>query len=326
MTEALAKRQTLERKLLSAMLLVAGCSLSVALALIWWSLGGELGAGALEQLRSRAALPLGVVAVILVAVSVAASKTLAGTLWKPMQAVLEASLTLTRTLEAAEQSRRDWVADTSHELRTPLAVLQAEIEALQDGVHEVNEHTLGVLHNEVRHLSKLVSDLNELAQADAGGLSYRFTRVDAGAIVTSVADAFRERLSQIGLKLEIEIKGGCLLEADADRMRQLWINLFENSLRYTNSGGLIRVRMKKSDGVLLASIEDSPPGVPAGMHEKLFERFFRADPSRTRGRGGSGIGLALVQSIVQTHGGTIKAGVSDLGGLEVRMTFPMKRE
>lgn len=325
MTEAMAKRHLLERKLLVAMLLLAGCSLGVALALLWWSLDGELSATALAALRARAPLPLFVVAVTQVAVAVAASKTLAGILWKPMQSVLEASLTLTRTLEAAEQSRRDWVADTSHELRTPLAVLQAEIEALQDGVHEVNEHTLGVLHSEVRHLSKLVSDLNELAQADAGGLSYRFTRVDAGAIVTSVADAFRERLSQIGLKLEIEIKGSCLLEADADRLRQLWINLFENSLRYTNSGGLIRVRMKKGEDVLEATIEDSPPGVPAGMHEKLFERFFRADPSRTRGRGGSGIGLALVRSIVQTHGGTIKAGASELGGLELRLTFPMKR-
>lgn len=326
MTEALARRSLLERKLLAAMLLVAGLSVGVALALLWWSLGGELGSAQLEQLRGRSLLPLGVVGVILIAVAVAASKTLSGILWRPMQTVLEASITLTRTLEAAEQSRRDWVADTSHELRTPLAVLQAEIEAMQDGVHEVNAHNLDVLHGEVRHLSKLVSDLNELAQADAGGLSYRFSRTDAGAVVTTVADAFRERFSQVGLKLEIEIKGSCLLEADPDRLRQLWVNLFENSLRYTNSGGLIRVRLKKGDDLLTATIDDSPPGVPEGMHEKLFERFFRADPSRTRGRGGSGIGLALVRGIVNTHGGTIKAGASELGGLQITMTFPMRRD
>jgi len=325
-TEVLARRQNIERKLLVALLLVAGCSLIVCLALIWWSLSGELDSAALEGLRVRSLLPLTVVGVLWIAVAVAASKTLGGMLWRPMQTVLEASLALTRTLEAAEQSRRDWVADTSHELRTPLAVLQAEIEALQDGVHEVNDHTLGVLHNEVRHLSKLVSDLNDLAQADAGGLSYRFTKVDMGSVVTSVADGFRERLSKAGLTLEIEIKGSCLMEADADRLRQLWINLFENSLRYTNSGGRIRLLLSKSEGMINASLADSAPCVPDGMLERLFERFFRADPSRTRGRGGTGLGLALVQKIVQAHGGTILAQGSELGGLEIRMTFPMRRD
>lgn len=324
-TEALPRRSHIEGKLFAALLLVAGCSLSVGLALLWWSLSGQLDAAALEVLKARSPLPLLVVATILAALALAGAKTLAGLLWRPMQSVLEASLALTRTLEAAEQSRRDWVADTSHELRTPLAVLRAEIEALQDGVHEVSEQTLGVLHSEVLHLTKLVSDLNELAQADAGGLSYRFAPVDFGAVLRSVADGFRERLSQIGLKLEIEIKGQCQVEGDPDRLRQLWINLFENSLRYTNSGGLIRVEMAKREGTVQALIKDSAPGVPEGMHQQLFERFFRADPSRTRGRGGSGIGLALVRTIVETHGGTVSAAASDLGGLELRMTLPMKR-
>jgi two-component system sensor histidine kinase BaeS len=325
-TESLPQRATIEGKLFAALLLVAGCSLCVGLALLWWSLSGQLDATALGVLKARSPLPLLVVAVILAALALAGAKTLAGLLWRPMQSVLEASLALTRTLEAAEQSRRDWVADTSHELRTPLAVLRAEIEALQDGVHEVNENTLGVLHSEVLHLTKLVNDLNELAQADAGGLSYRFGPTDLGAVLTSVADGFRERLSQIGLSLEIEIKGTCLLEGDADRLRQLWINLFENSLRYTNSGGRIRVEMAKREGQIQARMIDSAPGVPEGMHERLFERFFRADPSRTRGRGGSGIGLALVEKIVETHGGSIGAAASEWGGLEIKMTFPMRRE
>jgi two-component system sensor histidine kinase BaeS len=324
-TSSLPQRQTIERKLFAALLLVAGSALALGLALIWWSLSGQLDTASLAALSSRAPLPLVAVAAVLVALALAGSKTLAGLLWKPAQSVLQASLALTRTLEAAEQSRRDWVADTSHELRTPLAVLRAEIEALQDGVHEANEHTLSVLHSEVLHLTKLVADLNELAQADAGGLSYRFVKTDLGGVLTSVADGFRERLSQAGLRLEIEIKGGCQIEGDFDRLRQLWINLFENSLRYTNSGGLIRVELKKKDAVVEASIADSAPGVPDGMHERLFERFFRADPSRTRGRGGSGIGLALVQKIVERHGGSITATASPLGGLEVKMSLPMTR-
>lgn len=319
-TDALPTRQSLERKLLMALLAVAGLSQAFALGLLWAAGDGPGLAGWGERwgLLAVACLSLATIAGV-------TAKILGGLLWRPLAGIVQASLAVQETLAAAERSRRDWVADTSHELRTPLAVLQAEIEALQDGVHEVNEKTLGVLHNEVRHLSKLVGDLNELAQADSGGLSYRFARVDLGAIVLSVTDAFRERLTSLGLELEIAIAGDCLLDADADRLRQLWMNLLENSLRYTNAPGLIRLELKQEDTAISCSIADSAPGVPEGMHQRLFERFFRADPSRTRGRGGSGLGLALAQKIVEAHGGAIVARPSSLGGLEVLMRFPLVR-
>jgi two-component system, OmpR family, sensor histidine kinase BaeS len=230
---------------------------------------------------------------------------------------------LAETLRAAEKSRNEWVADTSHELRTPLAVLRAEIEALQDGVHEPNEQSLAVLHREVMGLIALVNELNELAKADVGGLAYRFAPVNLGQLITETAEGFRERFSQLDIKVEIKVRGTCKIEGDSGRLRQLWANLLENSLRYTDSPGAVRIDVSKQGGRVYAVVQDSSPGVPDAALGKLFERFFRADPSRTRGRGGSGIGLALVQKIVTAHRGTIKARHSEMGGVRVEIELPL---
>lgn len=230
---------------------------------------------------------------------------------------------LAETLRAAEQSRNEWVADTSHELRTPLAVLRAEIEALQDGIHEPNEQSLAVLHREVMGLTTLVDELNQLAKADVGGLAYRFAPVDVGQLVAETAEGFRERYSQLQIGVEIKVRGTCTVEADKDRLRQLWNNLLENSLRYTDSPGKVKIDVTKQAGRVYITIQDSAPGVPDEALERLFERFFRADPSRTRGRGGSGIGLALVKKIVTAHRGTIKAHHSEMGGVRIEVELPL---
>ena len=116
------------------------------------------------------------------------------------------------------------------------------------------------------------------------------------------------------------------MEGDVDRLRQLWNNLLENSLRYTDSPGKVRIDVTKGDGKIKITIQDSAPGVPQEALERLFERFFRADPSRTRGRGGSGIGLALVKKIVTAHRGTIEAHNSDMGGVRIEVVLPQLRE
>lgn len=230
---------------------------------------------------------------------------------------------LAETLRAAEKSRNEWVADTSHELRTPLAVLRAEIEALQDGVHEANEQSLGVLHREVLGLTSLVDELNQLAKADVGGLAYRFAPTDLGKLVAETAEGFRERFSQLEIKVEIKVRGTCSVEADKDRLRQLFANLLENSLRYTDSPGRVRIDVSKQGSRVFATVQDSGPGVTDEMLERLFERFFRGDPSRTRARGGSGIGLALAQKIALAHRGSIKARHSELGGVRIEIEFPL---
>jgi len=230
---------------------------------------------------------------------------------------------LAETLRAAEESRNEWVADTSHELRTPLAVLRAEIEALQDGVHEANEQSLAVLHREVMGLTSLVNELNELSKADVGGLAYRFVPVDVGSLVAESAEAFRERFSQLNIKVEIMVRGTCRVEGDRERLRQLCSNLLENSLRYTDSPGSVTIDVSKRAERIFITFQDSAPGVPDQALGRLFERFFRADPSRTRGRGGSGIGLALVKKIVQAHRGRIQARHSELGGIRIDIELPL---
>lgn len=230
---------------------------------------------------------------------------------------------LAETLRAAEKSRNEWVADTSHELRTPLAVLRAEIEALQDGIHEPNEQSLAVLHREVMGLTTLVDELNQLAKADVGGLAYRFEPVDVGNLVAETAESFRERFSQLDIKVKIKVRGTCQIEGDKDRLRQLWANLLENSLRYTDSPGQVHIDVSKQGALVFVTVQDSAPGVPEEAMGRLFERFFRADPSRTRARGGSGIGLALVKKIVTAHRGTIKARHSELGGVRIEVEFPL---
>lgn len=231
---------------------------------------------------------------------------------------------LAETLQAAERSRNEWVADTSHELRTPLAVLRAEIEALQDGVHQPNEQSLALLHREVMGLIALVNELAELSKADMGHLSYRFSPVDLGQLVSETAEGFRERFSQLSITVTIQIRGTCRVEADHGKLRQLCGNLLENSLRYTDSPGQVKIDLGKHDGRVYLTVQDSAPGVSDEQLPRLFERFYRADPSRTRGRGGSGIGLALAQKIVSAHRGTMLARHSELGGVQIEIEFPQE--
>jgi two-component system sensor histidine kinase BaeS len=230
---------------------------------------------------------------------------------------------LAQTLHRNEQLRRRWVADISHELRTPLSVLRAEVEAIQDGVRQWTPQTMEHLHGEILHLSRLVDDLYKLALADIGALTYRKEQLDLTALVAQVVLAFRERFEAHRLHLDYtEPNRPLVVFADAERLRQLLANLLHNALRYTDAGGTLRVRLTEEGGCVLLRLSDSAPGVPDEALERLFERLYRVEGSRSRAHGGAGLGLALCKSIVEGHGGTIRAAHSDLGGLEIRITLP----
>jgi signal transduction histidine kinase len=227
--------------------------------------------------------------------------------------------------ERMEQSLRQWMADTSHELRTPIAVLRAQIEAIHDGINPVDARTLGVLHGEVMGLSRLVDDLHTLARSDVGRLDLLVTPIAPFDLLDDVVFAFRDRIAAAGLSIELR---GCpstepVVSGDAVHLRQVFANLLENSLRYTDSGGRIRISCLADGAAAAIRFEDSPPGVPEAALPRLFDRFFRVEASRSRKRGGSGIGLAVCQSIVQAHGGSIQASPSPLGGLGVTVSFPL---
>lgn len=231
---------------------------------------------------------------------------------------------LADTLDEHDRAQRQWIADTSHELRTPIAVLRAQVEALQDGVQEANSRTLGVLHGEIMTLSKLVDDLYLLAKSDVGKLRYDFVPVDLTALVMDIVDGFEERFDS--KNIDVELRGldhARIVSADASRLRQLFYNLFENSVRYTNAEGKLCVTIKDEGLFVVILIDDSPPGISEEALAKIFERFFRGEMSRSRDFGGAGLGLAICRTIVDGHQGTIGASHSPLGGLRVEIKFPI---
>lgn len=227
---------------------------------------------------------------------------------------------LAGTLGKAEHSRRQWMADISHELRTPISVLRGEVEALQDGVRPFNQEALGSFRGEILHLGRLVEDLYQLSQADAGALSYRKADVEPVEIL-------EEALASLG-EQEIELvtryqDNDTVVYGDADRLLQLFRNLASNALKYTHQGGRIEVRSRRCGKYLCVDFMDSEPAVPEVSLPHLFERFYRVEGSRNRATGGAGLGLSLCRAIVEAHDGTIEARRSPLGGLWVQVKLPV---
>ncbi|OAI50816.1 histidine kinase [Betaproteobacteria bacterium SCGC AG-212-J23] len=229
---------------------------------------------------------------------------------------------LAQALERNEELRRRFMADVSHELRTPLAVLRAALEALEDGVRPLTRESVAALQGEVAALGKLVEDLYQLALADVGALSYRKERSDVADVLEQAVEPFAARLAERGLGLESRFEPGLNVMADTNRLAQAFRNLLENSARYTDAGGKVRVTARRNGAGVKIDFEDSSPGVPADALPRLFERFYRVEGSRSRANGGAGLGLAIVRSVVEAHGGAVEAGASPLGGLRVTISLP----
>lgn len=232
---------------------------------------------------------------------------------------------LGQTLQQNAQSHRTLVADISHELRTPIAVLKAQLEAVEDGVQSFDSATLQRLQQQVKRLAGLVNDLYQLSLADLGALSYTKTVLDLRALVLDQVDAFRARIEQANLVLEVQDDARRPLQVlgDAQRLQQLFGNLLQNSAQYTNAPGHITVAITTHDKDAIIRIADSAPGVPKELQPRLFERLFRAESSRNRNSGGAGLGLSLCQSITQAHGGRIDISDSPLGGITVCVRIPL---
>ncbi|MFH0473951.1 two-component system sensor histidine kinase BaeS [Kluyvera ascorbata] len=233
---------------------------------------------------------------------------------------------LASTLEKNQQMRRDLMADISHELRTPLAVLRGELEAIQDGVRKFTPESVTSLQAEVATLTKLVDDLHQLSMSDEGALAYQKSAVDIISLVEIAADAFRERLASRGLTLNLALSAeSATVFGDPDRLMQLFNNLLENSLRYTDSGGQVLIRTALAPQNIVLEFADSGPGVTDEQLARLCERFYRTEGSRNRASGGSGLGLAICANIVTAHGGKLNVGHSPFGGVSIKVELPLER-
>jgi len=231
-------------------------------------------------------------------------------------------------LERGEASRQRWLQDAAHELRTPLALLQAEIEALQDGIRPLDAEALARLHRETLQLSRLIDDLGDLARAEGGTLATDRRVMPLWPLVGEVAESYRENLTKAGIALvTLPPKEEQAASIDPARMRQVVQNLLTNCQRYTAKGGSVFVSQTLgSSGGLRLTVEDSGPGVPDSALPQLFERFYRIEASRNRGLGGRGLGLSICRSIVRAHGGRIAARHSDKGGLAIDIWLPESDE
>lgn len=231
------------------------------------------------------------------------------------------------TLEKNEAQRKQWVADISHELRTPLSVLKAQIEAMEDGIREANPSNLKLLRKNVDALNLLVNDLYDLSLADMGALTYHKVEANLNKILQETCEDFIPKAENKSLNLRYtndNQTSPLIANIDKTRFRQLLRNLLENSLRYTDSPGDIQVSIHKQDEMAIIAIEDSPPSIPQDSIEKIFDRLYRVESSRSRNEGGAGLGLSICKNIVDAHHGEIFAEPSTLGGVSIKITLPCR--
>jgi two-component system OmpR family sensor kinase/two-component system sensor histidine kinase BaeS len=213
---------------------------------------------------------------------------------------------MAENLEQAEQLRRNLLADVAHELRTPLTVIQGNLQALLDGVYPLERAEIATIYDETRLLSRLVADLRELAQAEAGQLKLHLGPVDLVAVLVQTVDSFALLAQESQVRLDLDVPASLpLVIADSDRLAQVLRNLLANALRHAAPGGRVQVGARPEGGRVRVSVVDDGPGIPSADLPHVFDRFWRGDPARGRDSGGSGLGLAITRHLVEAQGGQI---------------------
>lgn len=226
-------------------------------------------------------------------------------------------------LEYNETLRKNLVADVAHELRTPLAILRGNFESLQDGAIAPTPEVIISLHDEVLRMARLVGDLQELSLVEAGRLPLNLHPVDVPGLVEKVVEPVRNVAAMKNIALNFSLPEKLpRASIDQDRISQVLLNILNNALQHTPEDGNISVMVSCEESYLLVSIQDSGPGIPSGDLPYIFERFYRADKSRTRTAGGTGLGLAIAKGFVEAHGGRIWAENTPAGGSVFRFSLP----
>ena len=231
------------------------------------------------------------------------------------------------TLQDHENVRRQWLTDIAHELRTPLAVLRGEVEALQDGIRKMSPQAVDSLHAEIMVLSKIVDDLSLIAKTESGIIEMQPVSVELATVLLTSIARYKTRFEGCGLDLREKIKtDGLHTMGDADKLSQVFGNIFENIVRYSSSPGTIEVSAEAENDQIEIMIEDTGPGVPETSLPRLFDRLYRTDSARSRETGGSGLGLSICKSIIEAHQGKIWAENSVSGGLRIIIRLPLTKQ
>ncbi|MDM0979005.1 HAMP domain-containing sensor histidine kinase [Clostridium perfringens] len=212
---------------------------------------------------------------------------------------------LSQSIKEQENIRKRLTGDISHELKTPLTNIQSHLEAMIDGIWEPTEERLLSVKEEAERLSSLVSDMQKLNKYDESSIKLKKDNVNISDIICFVIFQFSNLAKSRNIKIEYE-KKNINLYCDKDKITQALVNILSNAIRYSNEGSTIFIEESLKDNKVIISIEDQGIGISEEDLKYVFERFYRADKSRTRATGGTGIGLTIVKSIVSSHGGEVK--------------------
>jgi len=230
-------------------------------------------------------------------------------------------------LESLERLRRDLVANVSHELKTPISALRAHLENLLDGVEQPDPRTLQVMLGQSERLGRLVEQLLELSRLESGELPLHREEVSLGPLVREVRSEIEVARSDAEVKIEEDLPEDLPpVFVDRERVHQVLFNLLDNAVRFTPPGGAVMVSAHRHDGSVDVHVTDTGPGIAPEHLPRLFERFYRVDPSRSAKDGGTGIGLAIARSVVEAHGGRIRAESEEGKGSVFTFELPVAPE
>ena len=216
-------------------------------------------------------------------------------------------------LQRSQIARRNLVADVSHELRTPLTVLEGNLRAVLDHVYTLDETEVANLYEQTRHLTRLVNDLREISLAEAGQMTLERTSIDFNLLITDTLQALEPLSAEKQIQMEYESTSPLEGSVDGIRIRQVLFNLIGNAIRHTPQNGKIIVQAKQDRTGIHVRIQDSGDGLTQEELASVFDRFYRADKSRSRETGGTGLGLSIAKAIIEAHGGQIHAESDGVG-------------
>lgn len=232
---------------------------------------------------------------------------------------------MAQRLETIESTRRRLFGDLAHEIRTPVSVLEAYMEAIEDGVKSLDPQTIAMLREHSGRLVRFSADVAALAQAEEAHATITPGWVDVGHLVGTSSEAVNDRYATKNVSLTTQVIGAPHVWADRQRLAQVLSNLLDNALRHTPAGGHVRLTAARSGDDVVFTVTDDGEGIAAEHRPHLVERFYRADTARNRDSGGSGIGLAIVKALTEAHGGHINVASRGLGtGATFTITVPIQ--
>jgi signal transduction histidine kinase len=242
-----------------------------------------------------------------------------------VRALLREFNSMAEKLELNDKQRRNMLADISHELRSPITIMQGNLEGMIDGVYASDSERLKSLYDETHILSRLVDDLRTLALAESGSLQLKRESTDLGLLIREIVSGFESQAKEKNVRVELELRDVDAVEVDPLRIREVLSNIVANAVRYTPSGGEIKVGVTESTvpekRSVMVFVKDSGEGIQADDLSRIFDRFYKSSDS-----GGMGLGLSIAKYLVEAHGGKIWAESEAGQGTKISFTLPQTSE